>query len=199
MFVSNDSGQNLGGKFHFGKTKPSDKFILFKGKIYAQEINRTDNTFHTYQSSDLGKTWILYSAENPEEIVSTTILFSYPAYLFKSVRNVGVYREIIPPNQVQGFPFLELPWNNQNTQNVLANVSAYFDHKYPLSNYSLHQESTDFSKTTLNFLGMEESTPLLYYSSHNGTDFALPYGTEVKAASGRNRHLPLLRVLWKFN
>jgi hypothetical protein len=64
-------------------------------------------------------------------------------------------------------------------------ITSYFDHAYPLLAYPYKSEPEKESDTTLNFWGDKEKTPKLYYSSHDGVDFGLAYGSPILApASG---------------
>jgi hypothetical protein len=51
-----------------------------------------------------------------------------------------------------------------------------------LLGYSLFSEPQSSADTVVNFLGIEGKPPNIYYSSHNGTDFGLYYGTPVLAS-----------------
>ena len=60
-------------------------------------------------------------------------------------------------------------------------ITSYFDHSYPLLGYSYFSEPESEADSTLNFLGYKNTQPHIHYSSHNGTDFGLPYGTDILA------------------
>lgn len=108
-------------------------------------------------------------------------IFSDPYQIFTVVPYEGVFRYSEPLETFPKDQFLEIPWYTTAQDDLIDKISAYFDHEYPLLGYGYHQEPYTTSKTTVNFLGEEEKIPNLYYSSHNGIDFALPYGTEIKA------------------
>ena len=76
---------------------------------------------------------------------------------------------------------MEIPWNYSSENELTSKINSFFDHRYPLLGYKYASEHTSANTTTMNFLGIEAGPPTQYYSSHNGIDFGLPYGTLVKA------------------
>ena len=69
------------------------------------------------------------------------------------------------------------PFLLSKDSDLLDKISTFFDHRYPyLGNIS---EPKEYSDTTLNFEGKELKQPLIYYSSHDGIDFALPFNTSI--------------------
>lgn len=76
--------------------------------------------------------------------------------------------------------FLTTPFSSSKSSDLVDKISSFFDHKYPLlGNLS---EPEDAKNKTLNFMGKELPTPYLYYSSHDGIDFAVPMYTPILSA-----------------
>lgn len=168
-------------------------------------------TNKTYQSVDNGKTWTkisytkLYPIENYKKynyelqtyelyennnktnlnLIGQDIAVTYtsPPYVFVSVNGNGIYRREIPQGTRETNPILNIPWEFNSDNELIDNITAYFDHEYPLLGYPYHSEPQGNRDTTVNFLGKKEPEPFLYYSSHNGTDYSLNYGDNVLAAA----------------
>ena len=111
------------------------------------------------------------------------VLHSYPSYFFVSTEVDGIHRYALPTQKPVQNNFLGIPWSYTNTDELINKITAYFDHQYPLTGYVFHGEPEDVSSGTLTFHGFEQDSTDYYYSSHNGTDFALPFGQEVLAAA----------------
>lgn len=103
--------------------------------------------------------------------------------LIAVVDGEGLYKYNIPKNKLETNSFLRIPWEYTEENELIDKITAYFDHEYPLLGNPYVTESNEVKDTTLNFLGIKEKQPKLYYSSHNGTDFSLPYGTHVYAVA----------------
>jgi murein DD-endopeptidase MepM/ murein hydrolase activator NlpD len=69
------------------------------------------------------------------------------------------------------------PFRLSKDSDLIDKISSFFDHRFPYLGNST--EPKEFSETTLNFEGRELKQPLLYYSSHDGIDFALPLNTSI--------------------
>jgi len=118
-----------------------------------------------------------------------TWLFSKPSYLFATTPQSGVFGYKIPARAVSAEPFLQTPWKTARPNELMEKIYSFFDHEYPLLGYATNPEPGDVENTTVNFLGEEGAQPHIYYSSHDGYDFALVEGTEVlAAASGLARY-----------
>lgn len=79
--------------------------------------------------------------------------------------------------------FLGMPWQDATQADLTGRISSYFDHSYPLLGYNYFMEPDYESSTTTNYMGDKRAEPFLYYSTHDGIDFALPIGTQVNAAA----------------
>mgnify|MGYP005835662859 CR=1 FL=1 len=79
-------------------------------------------------------------------------------------------------------PIFRIPFETGNQLDLIEKISSFFDHQYPLLGYSFYKEPSQEQDSTLNFLGVKDTQPRLYYSSHNGIDFALDFNVPVLAA-----------------
>lgn len=202
LFVSFDKGLTWEQKISNIRVEAIQKK---EGYLLASASNKT------YQSQDGGITWNrinytkLYNQQQYRDYLYTlktddiyenniktnlnlitqdmAITHTKPPYLFANVNGEGIYKYEIPQTLVEKYPFLEIPWNYATDNEFVDKITAYFDHEYPLLGQPYHQETGEDKNTTVNFLGMKEKPPVLYYSSHNGTDYSLPYGTNILAAA----------------
>ncbi len=182
LFLSTDTGNTWRWVSEFGNYGVQ-KIIYFDGRYYAGGYNPEKQSYTVYYTPDLGNTWTdteLYTT-TPAKTLSLAGIFSDPSYLFAVVVNKGVYKYQIPKNQFSQFSFLDIPWNYENENELTDKITSYFDHSYPLLGYSYFSEPEDENESTLNFLGIKNVVPYIYYSSHSGTDFGLKYGTEILA------------------
>lgn len=152
-------------------------------RYYAGRLNSQSNTFTVFQSSDLGNTWTdtglnMFASDR---VVGLTWLFSNPSNVFALVLNKGLFRYAIPKEEMEKLPLLNTPWEETGPNDFIDKITAYFDHEYPLLGYGYYTEPEPAKNTTLNFFGTKESEPKLYYSTHNGTDYALNLGTPILA------------------
>jgi hypothetical protein len=125
-------------------------------------------------------------------------LFSDPDILFASLNGYGI-KSINIVKDYNKNPIFTRPWQATNIP-LIDYITSYFDHEYPLLG-SDFIEPVNSRFTTLNFMGKKEKEPMMYYSSHNGTDFKLPYGTDILATdSGVARIflLPRLREYYSY-
>lgn len=93
----------------------------------------------------------------------------------------GIYT-YTPNTADNSSPFLNLPWSYNNAAELTDRVTSYFDHTYPLLGYTAHKEPKEHQTTITSYTGETSAPPSMYYSSHNGVDFRLPFGTPVLAA-----------------
>lgn len=179
-FISYNNGttwtkiQQLEGKI-VGKLK----YFPINNLFYAYAKDAT--TQDIYVSNDCitwSRTNFISAAVNSIEWV-----FTEPSQLFASVANDGLYKSEIHESPFTINQIFEPPWDLENPIDLTDNISAFFDHAYPLLGYSLYPEPAEKAKTTTNYLGLTQPEPFLYYSGHDGIDFALPYGTAIKAVS----------------
>ncbi len=186
MFKSTDLGNTWKKVTNWGNSS-TGAISYFQGTFYAGKTNMQEYR-SVFSSNDSGNIWQdtgLMSEGNYANIKDLAWLYSEPSYIFAVTHNDGIYRLEIPSKIPESFPFLGIPWDYNSESELLDKVTAYFDHRYPLLGYRYFSEPTEFSKTTMNFMGIESGEPTQYYSSHNGIDFELEYGTPVIApASG---------------
>lgn len=156
------------------------------GLLYALNCvfagKTSPNGYEVFKSCDLGNTWSsvgLVSLNKSTRINAINYVTSDKHTLIAIVNGEGVKNRNLETLPVDN-PIFERPWNN--TEHLMVDyITAFFDHEYPFLGSS-YIESEGINDTTVNFLGLREKQPLLYYSSHNGTDFALPLNTPILAA-----------------
>lgn len=156
------------------------------GTFYANAFDYTRNTYKTLKSKDFGLNWEEIEANEAylyfkqlEKIISK------PSYIFALSPENGFYRYLPPPNIPQTQPFLGKLWERGKMSQQTNAITSYFDHTYPLLAYPYKIEPESENETITNFWGEKEKPPKLYYSSHDGIDFGLKYGTPIIApASG---------------
>lgn len=177
LWVSFDKGNSW-------EEKISDVNILKIDSSEDETIVYTKDKI--YKSDDHGDTFKEESSSFDYSLLSSKsiVVYTYPQLIFKLNTDDGIYKkeieEKIPINQ-----FLNIPWKTNKPNDLLEKITSYFDHSYPLLSYWYHGEPEDEADTTLNFYGIKEKEPFMYYSSHDGVDFALNYGTKIIApASG---------------
>ena len=155
----------------------------FNKRFYAGKVNSLTGYSTVFETSDLGSTWTdtKLNAYQTDFVYELTWAFSFPSHIFAVVVNNGLYKYQIPKVDIEKFPFLDIPWTSLGSNEFIDKITSYFDHEYPLLGYGYFPEPAANQNTTVNFLGLKESEPKMYYSSHNGTDYALVYGTEIKS------------------
>ncbi|MBW6441549.1 peptidoglycan DD-metalloendopeptidase family protein, partial [Patescibacteria group bacterium] len=186
LFRSRDKGLTWEKVLGFGNYSV-DKIIFFKGSYYAGRYNPGTEKYSVFVSHDEGENWsdIGLNLETINKVISLAVLVSEPSHLFSAISTKGVHKYQIPAHTPAESPFLNIPWEYQNENELMDTITSYFDHSYPLLGYSYFSEPENESDSTLNFLGYKNIQPHIYYSSHSGTDFGLPYGTDILApASG---------------
>jgi murein DD-endopeptidase MepM/ murein hydrolase activator NlpD len=192
LFLSHDNGKSWTRIESFGRTHV-DGLSYLDGFYYAGRYDPTARIYSFYKSADEGATWqnigpnLLISNARPVDI---GWVYTFPQnYLVVSISYAGIYRADLAKSPVETHRFLNPPWLTNTPSDLVDYISAYFDHEYPLLAYAAYVEPPDYTGTTVNFMGDKKPEPELYYSSHSGTDFALPYGTEIKApANGMARY-----------
>lgn len=184
LYKSVDSGYSWNKIGDWGNQEVGT-IIKYKNSIFAGKFNTENYRYDVFESKDFGETWVptnlpqLYNWRSPRDM---TWVFSNPSYLLASVPYEGIYKYNISENLQNEYAFLEIPWETQNKSSLIDKISSFFDHEYPLLGYTSFSEPLDTQKTTINYLGFEEKKPNLYYSSHDGTDFSLNYGTPILSA-----------------
>lgn len=179
-FVSYNNGNTWSKIQQFeGKIVGKLAYFPLNSTFYAYVKDNT--TSFIYASNDL-KTWQNISFPNLT-VSSIQWVFSEPSNLFAAAANSGVYKAqiVIAPIQIQSL--FSNPWETTVESELTDKISSFFDHAYPFLGYWLYSEPEKDAATTTNYLGLTDKEPFLYYSSHDGIDFALPFGTEVQAVS----------------
>lgn len=187
IFRSFDNGQTWERLSNWGEY-PTGKMIKFKNDIYVQKIDTNTQQYNFYKSSNNGDSWEITSLDPGIRMKDIKLLHSYPAYFFISTEVDGVHRYSIPTNQPHQENFLQIPWAYENFSELTDKITAYFDHQYPLTGYVFHPEPPSHQADTISFYGLLENNTTMFYSSHNGTDFSLPFGEEVLAAASGLAH-----------
>lgn len=186
LYRSTDSGSTWKKVSNWGDYA-TGAVTFHKNTFYAGRYNPLNYKFDLYKSVDFGLTWEstgLNPMFSDGNITDIAWLFSEPSYLFAAVPSEGIYKYAVPKKPVSSNPFLEAPWKKNIDNDLVDKIYSFFDHEYPFLGYDLHSEPPEAQNTTMNFLGKRESEPHIYYSSHDGTDFTLNYGTSVLAAAG---------------
>jgi len=184
LYVSRDAGITWGKVLDFGNYSV-DKIIHFDNKYYAGRYDGEEQTYSVFVSVDGGQTWenTGLNAAAIDRVVGLGTIYSEPPFLFSSVSNMGLFKTEIPRINLTFNPFLNIPWNYNNENELVDKITSFFDHSYPLLGYSHHPEPESENLSTLNFLGFKGVEPKIYYSSHSGYDFSLRYGTQIIASS----------------
>lgn len=152
----------------------------FQNNFYAgKQIE--PNKYSVFKSDDNGVSWQDTSLSSVGNILDLTWTFSEPSYLFAATLYDGIHRYQIDNNVFESNQFLDTPWNTQDDGELIDKIFSVFDHSYPLQGYDYHTEPPEEINTTVDYLGNRSEQPDLYYSSHDGFDFTLPYGTTIIA------------------
>lgn len=183
IYLSQDAGVSWTKLTNFGAT-PVGSLAFYNGALYAGKRDSSLGAYSVFKSMDYGQTWSSTNLNILSGSVLATnmvVMYSKPSFLAAALSGSGLYKmEItVPPFEI--FKFLNIPWETQVQTDLFDKIYSFFDHTYPLLGYTAYKEPIETRETTLNFLGREAAEPELYYSSHSGIDFALPYGTEIKA------------------
>lgn len=185
MFRSTDKGKTW-NKLISWPDKSVQAFAQFKYSLFVSSFSTNYNTFGVFRSDDNGLTWFDISeglANLNQGFVSLASVFASQNKLFLGFQDQGIFTYEIPKPNSPTVPFLDLPWQYNNFKLDAQKIYSFFDHKYPLLGYCCKNEPEDAKTTTLNFYGSEKPQPYVYYSSHNGMDFSLPFGQKVLAAA----------------
>jgi len=190
LYTSHDSGNSWQKVTSLIDYKPGG-ITYFNDTLYIGAKFKSDNFTGVHQSKNLGDTWDTtgFNSTSYSEVDEMTWVFSDPSLLFANISSNGVYKYYIQKSQ-ETFPFLSHLWKVTKPYEHYEKISAFFDHAYPLLGVSYPVEPSAENNTTVNFNGFRTLEPYLYYSSHNGTDFVLPYGTAITApASGYAKYI----------
>jgi murein DD-endopeptidase MepM/ murein hydrolase activator NlpD len=185
LFKSLDHGLTWTKIQSFGNYAAGD-VLCYGDKLYAGRINPLfPNLYTVYESGDSGNTWNDTQLNTPssQKVIDVAWAFSDPVNLYAISLNNGVYKYKITAPAPAKLPFLEIPWAIKTSAELFDKITSFFDHEYPLLGYGYQEEPVWANDTTVNFYGERLEEPEMYYSSHNGMDYALPYGEEILAAS----------------
>lgn len=184
IYKSLDSGETWSKAEGFGNSEAG--FLFFdpnsKSLLAGKLVGTT--TYSIFQSFDFGGSWtdLGLTTSSSYKSVGIAWAFSEPKYFYTSLSNAGgLHRYSVPKATETEFPFLDIPWQAQKHTELSERIFSFFDHEYPFLGYYYYSEPTATRTTTVNYNGFRAVEPYLYYSSHNGTDFALPYGTPIIA------------------
>jgi murein DD-endopeptidase MepM/ murein hydrolase activator NlpD len=178
LYSSNDLGITWEEIPFFADNKVTS-IIKHLGYYYVGSRTDAENTI--FVSNDL-EFWSDLDLNRPlfNNISDITAAISHPSFVYALARNDGIYKRSVHKTPQTTEPFLQIPWEYQSPNELMDRLTAYFDHEYPLLGYL--DEPNYANETTLNFLGIREAPPKMYYSGHSGSDFFLEYGTPVLAA-----------------
>jgi hypothetical protein len=176
IYVSKDNANTWNKSVTFGN-KSVGGLEIFKNCLYAGKSEPIG--YGVYKSCDYGNNW--QSIGNVTSDISTRIndlepVFSTPDLLLVSVNGEGISKTNLHKEYSKN-PIFSRPWESKSYP-LIDFITSYLDHEYPLLG-TRFIEPPETQTTTYNFLGKKESEPNLFYSSHNGTDFKLPYGTNI--------------------
>jgi murein DD-endopeptidase MepM/ murein hydrolase activator NlpD len=184
LFVTFDSGDNW------------EPIEYFNGKVIDSIESYAGGFFVAYTHS-FNHSMVYYSPEfntiietgfaSPLKILDISIEYKDINTIY-ALTEQRIYNSDIPKFKFKEHRFLVFPLDTLNKDNVINNISSFFDHQYPLLGYEYHNEPWSANDTTYNFLGLREKIPELYYSSHNGTDFPAALNTDVLAAGSGVAH-----------
>lgn len=163
----------------------SGPITFFDGNFYLSSKNPQTLSYEIFESKDQGESWVDLEMPNVyNEGLANSIewVFANPSFLLTAVPMEGVYKYFIPNQQTEN-PLLNVPWQNNYPSELVENIFSFFDHAFPFLGYYFFNEPNLYESSTTNYFGITETEPKFYYSSHDGIDFALPYGTPVLAAA----------------
>ncbi len=152
--------------------------IIYILLIYPGETNETRLLMGD------GNRWEVFSL-SPKLYMFGNLVAYYdngPKILY-SDQTSGIHSVTPPIPQPSANPIMGLPWDIKNPETFTDYITSYFDHEYPLLGYNYYAEIQDIASTTTNFLGETQPIPKLYYSSHDGIDFKVPFDTKVLATN----------------
>ncbi len=179
FYVSHNNG-NSWEKSSSLDTHYVTSFTQQGGALFAGVMNLYETTRKVYSSTNLGTSWENTGLETYKNIVDFSTVASKPNLVLALALREHLYKYSNVPNLVT-FPFLEIPWETNQNGDFVNKIYSFFDHEYPLLGYGYHKEPLETQNTTLNYLGIRGTEPEMYYSSHDGYDYALPYGTPIIA------------------
>ncbi|MFA6981874.1 MAG: peptidoglycan DD-metalloendopeptidase family protein [Patescibacteria group bacterium] len=180
IFRSVDNGSSWQNIQHNPNLQP-ERILYFEGNYYLGQKDLTNGVYDVYRSNNSGDTWDRLGLSKAKSIISITGVYALPSKVLAFVNTDGVYISDAE-NSLASFPLLQIPWRAENKNELVGRIYSHFDHQYPLLGYNYYKEPQEEAETTLNYLGEKQEMPDLYYSSHDGYDFSLQYGTDILAA-----------------
>jgi murein DD-endopeptidase MepM/ murein hydrolase activator NlpD len=185
LFLSEDGGdtwQTLGHVIG-GEVKG---ITCYRDNIFIASYDSLDGTFTVFQSRDGMLSWKdtgLNIKDSGVGVGSSARLLAGEHFIYLPLIPYGLFRYRLEEPTYSEEPFLRPPWEYESEKELTDRITAFFDHQYPLLGYSYYKEPLEERGTTVNYLGMKAGIPSMYYSSHDGTDYRLPYGSPILAAS----------------
>lgn len=167
--------------------QPCYSVTYYDSVFYGASKNSKTGNYNILKSVDKGLTWkeVNFNYNLTEPISKFSWLAADSGYLYATSYRNGTYRYKLAPSSSKINPFLSKLWDRGDMNEQTDTITSYFDHSYPLLAYPYKTEDEEEADTTTNYLGEREKMPKLYYSSHEGIDFGLKYGTTLLApASG---------------
>ena len=182
IYRSTDSGQTFYPVVDWSPN-PCYAITYYNNTYYASSHSNYTGYYNILKSTDKGKTW---QDVTPESNINNYVhnlswLASSPGFIFATSPGTGLYRYKVAPFIPKTQPFIAKLWARTTMSDQTDTITSYFDHSYPLLAYPYKSEPLEEANTTTNFWGDREKTPTLYYSSHDGVDFGLKYGTPILA------------------
>jgi murein DD-endopeptidase MepM/ murein hydrolase activator NlpD len=187
--IAGDNWDRLEESWNFGH----GAITKYKGVIYAGVKDLVSNSARVYSSANKGFTWNDKGLfiDNFSEINSMDWVFTKPPLLFANVTSNGIYKYEITETD-SAIRFLGDLWQTDKPTEHYERIYSFFDHKYPFLGTTF-VEPAEERDTTINLYGFRAKEPFLFYSSHNGTDFTLPYDTQIKVpADGYATYTPCI-------
>ncbi|MFZ5424227.1 MAG: peptidoglycan DD-metalloendopeptidase family protein [Patescibacteria group bacterium] len=182
IYTSSDKGITWNKQNSLNEKNITTLFATPK-HMYAS-VEQKPNEFELLVSLNSGTTWNKFATlpiNKPNAIKDMTYMFSFPSKIYFVSQTNGIFYFLEESNNIKE-PLLRIPWHYKKESELVSTITSYFDHEYPFSGYKYYTEPPAVNATTVNYLGQRAREPILYYSKHDGVDFALPYGTEIVAA-----------------
>lgn len=184
LFKSSDNGTTWKRINSWGNNSVG-KMLNIGSVYYANRYNTVTHINELVVSTDFGETWQTAINTLPTDcyVIDNTYVYALNQFIFLVTTNNKLFRYNIPSKELLALPFLTIPWNSNNPRELSDKIYSYFDHALPLLGYSRYKEPSNMLNTTINFRGLENKEPYMYYSSHDGYDYSLKYGTPILAAA----------------
>lgn len=182
LFLSLDQGETWQNPQALQNVVVKGLHIINNSIYAAGEIQRNDLTYTIMlKSDDLGTTWqdLHLDIQHQSQNINISHISADTNILVVALSELGLYYKL-DQNYTQINSFLDLPWDISDVNSAITKITSVFDHEYPLLGYKYHLENEENTQSTVDFFGVKSSKA---YSTHNGIDFGVSFGTPVKAAS----------------